>query len=334
MDLLRYLWPFNTQPDPGLLKALPSPFVSMFNDILEKAYWRGALDGLVVMAVIVLLAWAFLTALRNPPEKKIYQNNQLLVLAGILLAVILGYASLRNEHAKNTPTPPIPAPPIPTPPKPKRDLGSAAVEEIYRPTAGAPTREGGPVSPDGKTEVQVDLPQALRKKNISSPPPNGPGCCVFRSIDFASKWQHEAALYDFPEWMVDHNVAGGGWPDKVTELVKKISADRGLPEPEILQYSGDDPSLIAAALKSGRLPCITYCGRDCHYGPSKSVAHMTNCVCYDANTDQVAILDNNFIGGEELVWMSVRDFLERYKGNGTGWTIVLLAPPPVPVPHN
>src|SRR5262249_61392077 len=40
------------------------------------------------------------------------------------------------------------------------------------------------------------------------------------------------------------------------------------------------------------------------------------------------ILDNNFIGENDLVWMSPPEFLERWRGKGSGWVVILLREPP------
>src|SRR5262245_55608183 len=45
------------------------------------------------------------------------------------------------------------------------------------------------------------------------------------------------------------------------------------------------------------------------------------------------ILYNNFIGADQLVWMTPDQFAARWKsGRNTGWAVVLLAPPPPPPP--
>jgi hypothetical protein len=59
---------------------------------------------------------------------------------------------------------------------------------------------------------------------------------------------------------------------------------------------------------------------------------MVNLVYLD---DQWAcVLDNNFVGENDLVWLKTPDFLQRWTGGQNGWAVVLLAPPPPPVPHN
>lgn len=203
--------------------------------------------------------------------------------------------------------------------------------------AEAKIQLGGPVAPDGKTEVAVDLPADQRRHNIGSPSPRfegdprSLGCCVFSSIDHAGRWQNVLAVYQMPEWMVKSGIQGGGWDRKVDELIPKIAKDRGLPTPDYLQYTGTDPAILEAALKTGRMPCVTYNGHDgVHY--RQGIAHMVNLVYLDSQ--QACILDNNFIGEDELVWMGRQEFLDRWTGGGGGWCVILLAPRPPPVPHN
>jgi hypothetical protein len=61
---------------------------------------------------------------------------------------------------------------------------------------------------------------------------------------------------------------------------------------------------------------------------------MVNLVCYDDGADLAAIRDNNFTDPNDLVWMSIKEFLQRWKGGGGGWVVVLVAPPPPPPPRN
>ena len=84
------------------------------------------------------------------------------------------------------------------------------------------------------------------------------------------------------------------------------------------------------ALKTGRMPSVTYDGHDPHY--SGSIAHMVNLIYLD--DQEACVLDNNFVGEQELVWLSRADFLQRWTGGSQGWAVILLAPPPPPVPHN
>jgi hypothetical protein len=187
------------------------------------------------------------------------------------------------------------------------------------------TIEGGPVAPDGTT-VAVDLPVSQREKNVGGS--DGAGLCVFTSIEFAARWQHVYQLEDFQKWMRSH--PGGGYPEKVDKMIQEKCREANMPIPHYLQYEGRSPALIKKALGTHRLPCITYDGHDCHY--NMTIAHM---VCSPLWNDRYAvILDNNFIGPNQLVWETPAEGEQRWQGNDGGWVVVLLGNPPPPPPHN
>jgi hypothetical protein len=118
---------------------------------------------------------------------------------------------------------------------------------------------------------------------------------------------------------------GGGYPEKVDRMIEKYG--RGA---KYVQYEGSDIGVIKEALAAGRMPAVTYAGMDPHYGPSRKVAHMVNAVHGDGQ--RWAVLDNNYIGEQDLVWMSEQEFRDRYTALGGGWCVVLLTPPPPPPP--
>lgn len=182
-------------------------------------------------------------------------------------------------------------------------------------------------SPDGKYTVSVALPPAERKANIAS---RGLGCCVFRSIDHAARWQNVPQLRGFPEWMKENGVPGGGYPSKVDQLIPLISKDRNLPAPKYVQYEGGDYEIIRRILESGRMACVTYNGHDPFYGLNATIAHMVNVVF--ANAEWVAVFDNNHVG--DLMWMSPPEFMKRFTSGGYGWAVCLLNGPPPPSPWN
>jgi len=175
---------------------------------------------------------------------------------------------------------------------------------------------GGPTSPSGK-EIECDLPLSQRTKNVGGR--DGAGLCVFSSIGHAARWQNEKRLVDFQKQMTKE--PGGGYPEKVDRMIAKYG--KGTP---YIQYEGHDPIILKLALKTGRMPSVTYDGHDPHY--SGSIAHMVNLIYLD--DQEACILDNNFI--DELVWMSAKEFSERWTGDG-GWAVILLAPPPPPPPR-
>jgi hypothetical protein len=178
---------------------------------------------------------------------------------------------------------------------------------------------GGPVAPDGRTRVTIDFPLALRAQNQGGS--DGYGLCVFTSIMHAARWQKETPLEDFQTLM--RQEPGGGWPAKVDRMIARYA-----PAVDYFQYEGRDPVVIREALRGSRLPSVTYSGRDPHY--RTWIAHMVNVVHYD---DQwVCILDNNYIGANDLVWMTPAEFLERWRGKGSGWVVILLKEPPERLP--
>lgn len=194
---------------------------------------------------------------------------------------------------------------------------------------------GGKIAPDGRTEIQIDLPGHLHRENIGSPPPRFPGdprslgCCVFRSLDHAAHWQNVKVLQGFPEWMVKEGIPGGGWPEKVRSLVSRKCKQAGVPVPDYIQVEGMDLEILKLACATGRMPSVTYgfspTGRYNH----QKVAHMTNVVhCDDA---WVAILDNNFIGENKYEWMTPAEFRRVY---APGWAVILLDCGPPPPPKN
>jgi hypothetical protein len=181
---------------------------------------------------------------------------------------------------------------------------------------------GGPTSPDGRVEVTCDLPVDERTKNVGGI--DGAGLCVFSSIGHSARWQHESRLEDFQKQMRQER--GGGYPEKVDAMIKKYG-----PGTPYVQYEGTDPTILQDALDSGRMPAVTYNGHDPHYG-NATIAHMVNLVYLDSQW--ACVLDNNFVGANELVWLPRNDFLQRWTGGRTGWAVVLFAAPPPPVPHN
>lgn len=184
---------------------------------------------------------------------------------------------------------------------------------------------GGPISPDQKHEVDCDLPLSERKRNTGGR--DGAGLCVFTSIEHSARFQNEPLLMNFQRDMRQER--GGGYPEKVDTMIAKYG--RGT---RYVQYEGADDAILEAAIRSGRMPSVTYDGRDPHYG-NRRIAHMVSLVAYDRASGWAAVLDNNYIGERELVWLRIDDFLDRWRGGGSfGWAVVLLQPPPPPPPRN
>ncbi len=138
----------------------------------------------------------------------------------------------------------------------------------------------------------------------------------------AARYQNVPEFAGFQKWMTKR--PGGGYPSKVDAMVEKFAAEKGFTIPPYLQHTGGDESVLDLAIRTGRMPAITYAGRDDFY--RGTIAHMVDCAHLDA-TDG-AIIDNNRPG--KWVWMTRAELLDRWRKNGGGWAFVFLAPPPPP----
>lgn len=190
----------------------------------------------------------------------------------------------------------------------------------------AATVKDPPRGPDGAiAKCDIPLEWHLRNKGGSE----GSGLCVFTSIDHAARWQGVDSLVGFRDWMTRY--PGGGWPQKVDQMIAKICKDRGVAKPRYLQVEGRDLEILRTAIQSGRMPGVTY-----GYSPSgrynrKRISHMVSLV--HADEKSWAILDNNYPGNYE--WMSNKEFLAAYTDTGgSGWAVILLDPGPPPSPYN
>lgn len=252
--------------------------------------------------------------------------NRRLVLVLFVGVALLWWCSDRPARTRPNPLPLAPPakPKPPQPKKPRRPCPGPGPCPVEGQEASGQPAEGGRVSPDGAVALICDLPAGERKRNIAS---KGLGCCVFRSIDYAARWQQVPELYDLPEQLVEAGIPGGGYPEKVDAIVRQFA-----PGVSYLQDTSGGADILEAILRTGRMPCVTYNGHDCHY--SGSIAHMVCLPYFDRQTGWACISDNNYPGEAEFVWMSPDEFLKRWKGNGGGWVFALLAvPPPLP-PHN
>ncbi len=186
---------------------------------------------------------------------------------------------------------------------------------------------GGP-SYQGK-DVQVDLPADQRIKNIGSKL-DGAGMCVFSSVEMSGRWANLEQLRGFRNWCAEH-YPGGGYPSKLDKLLKAYCAAKSISVPVMIQVEGaEDFAFLELALKTGRMPSITYSGRDPHYH-GQSVSHMV-CIVY-LDKEVAAICDNNFVGDNELVWMTRAEFNSRHKEGGA-WGVVFQNPGATPPPRN
>jgi hypothetical protein len=185
---------------------------------------------------------------------------------------------------------------------------------------------GGPVTPDGEP-IQCLLPRALHMRNTGGIGPRGPGTgaglCVFTSIEMAGRYQNVPELDGLQKYMTTR--PGGGWPEKVTQVLREYARSRGQDEVRYVQVEGRDLGILRLALKTGRPVSVTtgylpgYSGR---------IAHMTNLM--HAGNKWWGILDNNFPG--RWAWLTEAEFSRSYNSHGQGWAVILLAPAPPPAP--
>lgn len=189
---------------------------------------------------------------------------------------------------------------------------------------------GGKMAPDQKTEIAIDLPGSLHLKNTVGS--DGSGLCVFTSAAHSARWQHVKVLEDFQTWMKKY--PGGGWPDKLAKMIAKVSKERGVPEPQFVQAEGKAEciEIIQEALKSGRMPCVTYSFSPTGRYRGGKISHMVNCVHHDGK--HVCILDNNYPGDDKYEWMTPDEFMKTFTAGRSGWVFVLLDGGPPPLPFN
>ncbi len=175
------------------------------------------------------------------------------------------------------------------------------------------------VSPAGK-RATIDLPAGQHIKNVGGR--DGAGLCVFTSFELSARWQNEPGFVGFQKWMTAK--PGGGWPEKLDDMIAQYCREKGFAVPLYVQHTGGDDEVLDLAIKTGRLPAVTYAGRDDFY--RGRIAHMVNIAHLD-ETD-AAIIDNNRPGS--WVWMTRSEFNTRWRDMQGGWAVVLLSPPPPP----
>ncbi len=179
-----------------------------------------------------------------------------------------------------------------------------------------------PVAPDGTTRAEIDIPVSRHIRNTGGS--DGAGLCVFTSGQLAADWQHVRELDGWRKWM--ERRPGGGWPEKVDDCLTKFCKEKGVAVPPYVQHTGGDVKFLELAIATGRMPSVTYAGRDDFY--NSRIAHMVNLAHLDK--ESAAIIDNNRPG--KWVWMSRSEFLDRWRDMQGGWAYVFLAPPPPPHP--
>lgn len=163
---------------------------------------------------------------------------------------------------------------------------------------------GGITSPDGTVRSVIWEESISWPKNIAS---KGLGCCGFRSLDYCARMQGVPEFVDWPEKLRQDGIAGGAYPQKVEQLIHKYG-----PQVQYWQDTSKSHALLEACIKSQRACAVDYNGHDPHYGGH--IAHCVTCVAFSQENDWVAILDNNYPSLDEIVWMSVKEFDQRWGG--------------------
>jgi len=211
-------------------------------------------------------------------------------------------------------------------------VGPAPRRELPPPEQGPAHVTTTPYATDG-TQVQADLPVALHTRNVGGS--DGLGLCVFTSILHSSYFQNVVVLQEFRAWM--QGQPGGGWPDKVDEMIRRFCAAKGYKLPAYIQIENNDLAILQKACKSGRCVCVTYSVSPTGRYNGQQIAHMVNIVAAGAGKGPdgrgwYCVLDNNFPGSYE--WMSEAQFLRAYRGSSRGWSIVFVNPSAPPSPKN
>lgn len=179
--------------------------------------------------------------------------------------------------------------------------------------------------------VTCDLPNDQQFKNIGSKK-DGAGMCVFSSIEMAARYQGLDAMRGWRDWCAA-NYKGGGYPQKVDQLLLAWWKKQAIEPIPYLQFEGVDPEAIMATIdKTNRMSSITY-GFSPRYG--QRIAHMVNGILYGQKYG--VVLDNNFIGDNQYEWMEKGELVRRMRLQtngqaGSAWVFVWLTPGSPPAP--
>jgi hypothetical protein len=233
----------------------------------------------------------------------------------LALAVLVWVSSQRSP-----PRPLAPAPPaVPTVPEPPRRPcpPNGPCPQIGQSVANGPEQFG--------EVITCALPSERHIRNTGGS--DGAGLCVFAALRQAGDWANEPVCLNVFEFMKSR--PGGGYPDKVDQVLSACAQQMGRPLPGYVQHTGGDERFLQLALRTGRYPCVTYAGQDGVFYRAK-IAHMVNLVHLSAQC--AVIQDNNFPG--QWLWLTPTEFLSRWRALGGGWAIILLPPGPPPIPVN
>jgi hypothetical protein len=240
----------------------------------------------------------------------------------IALLVVLGCWAERTPVV-STPPPAKPEPEKPNQRKKLFPIIKGELDDLQPEAPGDRIQLGDTHPPDG-TKVQIDFPLERDMRNIGSKV-DGKGMCVMTSAERAADWSGLDELKGIRDYAAKD--PGGCYPEKFDSQVKRYCKAKGIDIPNYLFYLGRDQTILELALRSGRMPAISYSGRDGvqYKGP---IAHVTNLVHF--NNGWAGVYDNNY-DAHKRIWLPEKEFLARWAdGRSLGWAIVWLDPPPPP----
>jgi hypothetical protein len=203
--------------------------------------------------------------------------------------------------------------------------------ETKRPSSNTSASSGDLRAPDGKPAALQFPPDRYTRNTAGT---DGLGLCVFTSMKHAGDWQNADLFVKQLEFM--RRQPGGGYPSKVDSVLKAASKQYGLTIPQYVQVQDRDIEVLKLAIKNGYMPCVTYGISPSGRYSGKQISHMVNLI--HADDHFFGVLDNNYVGPNEIEWMTPAEFMRAYTTNGrsrvggvNGWAIVLLtASPPKP----
>jgi hypothetical protein len=228
--------------------------------------------------------------------------------------------SCKKCNAPPKPVAPIVVPVDPPAPKPK----PRRPWECQQAPVGASV--GGRISPDGKSEIHIDLPGRFHQKNRGGS--DGAGLCVFASLRHTGLWANNTVFASLFRFMWTR--PGGGYPSKVDKMIADYCAANGQPKPSYVQIESGDLEVLKAACAAGKMPGVTYSKSPTGRYGGRSISHMVSLVHADDNW--FCVLDNNYIGEDQYEWMTPAEFTKTYTSGRKGWAVILLdnGPPPAP----
>ena len=233
------------------------------------------------------------------------------------------------DKPKSRPVPPFVKPVDPVSPCPPDD-GGKWPRKPRKPRSPAPVGAavGGKTSPDGREQLNCDLPGRFHQKNTGGS--DGAGLCVYASARHAGRWQDDPVFDAIFDWMKRH--PGGSYPQKFDQTIAQCAKELGLAPPVYIQIEENDLELLKKASENGLFIGSTY-----NYSPTgryggQRVSHMVSLPHF--SDVWVAVLDNNYIGEDNYEWMSPDEYLKVAAGGRKLWAVILLAKSPPPPPKS